>query len=287
MTGFGRGAAGETGILVRVEVSSVNRRNLDVQVNLPRNFAPLEARCQRKIQDAVHRGRVQVRVDVVAEENGGGVHLDAFRLEAALELLNAFAAARQLAPVTDVGVLLRVPGIWQESVSAPEDDLVAGLLDAALDAALKELLDMRAREGAHLAEALREQLTELAEVLEQLSPRVAEAREELIARFRAAMQALNQDPDAADARLWQEVALYAERSDIREELDRIQGHLMHAKEKMSMEGPCGRALDFLCQELAREFNTLSVKAARADINRLALLGKERVEMFREQVQNIE
>ncbi len=287
MTGFGEGAASSAGIRVRVELSSVNRRNLDTQISLPRPFSALEAHCAQVIQKKLHRGRVQVRVDVRQDAVDRTLILDEVRADAALERMNDYAAARNLSPVASVREIVTLPGVLREEESDLDANEVVPPLEMALRAALDDLLAMREAEGAHLRETLQKQLAGLRALMEDLDPLVAEARESLVPRFRKAMRDLQVDPDAADARLWQEVALYGERSDVREETDRIRGHLQQAEEKISGNDPCGRALDFLCQELAREFNTLSVKAARADINRLALEGKERVEMFREQVQNVE
>ncbi|MCC5848074.1 MAG: YicC family protein [Verrucomicrobia bacterium] len=287
MTGFGQGTASAEGVWVRVELSTVNRRNLDAQVSLPRAFSALEANCLQVLQKRLHRGRVQVRVDVQRDAAESSLILDEARADAALRKINAYAASRNLSPVASVREVVTLPGILRDEESALASTEVVQPLEAALNAALDDLIAMREREGEHLRETLGEQLAGMGDLMENLEPLIAEARESLVPRFRKAMQDLQVDPDAADVRLWQEVALYGERSDVREETDRIRGHLQQAAEKISGDEPCGRALDFLCQEMAREFNTLSVKAARADINRLALEGKERVEMFREQVQNVE
>jgi uncharacterized protein (TIGR00255 family) len=128
---------------------------------------------------------------------------------------------------------------------------------------------------------------ELGKLAERVEPLVDTARGAASAKMRAAVESLGAQPEETRARILQEIALHGERTDIREELDRIRGHLDHALAKLEQDEPCGRALDFLCQELAREWNTLSVKAASAEINRIALEGKEQVERFREQVQNVE
>lgn len=285
MTGFGQGSASRNGHAVRVELSAVNRKNLDVNTTLPRAYAPWEARCQSRIQQTLHRGRIQVRVEIQTDNTASGLAFDTARAADILEQANRFAAANQLKPVDAVADLLRF------ALTVPDDQAVdtdlGDLLDSALTDALDELLAMRAREGAHLAEVLTGQLGHLESLLREIDPLVEPARNRMIHKLRESLDALMIDLADAQPRLLQEIALYGERTDIREETDRIQGHIQQAREKIQTAGPCGRALDFLCQELARELNTLSVKAASTEINRLALAGKEQLEIIREQVQNVE
>jgi len=287
MTGFGQGQAHAKGVLVRVELSSVNRRNLDVNVSLPRAYAALEAHCQSLIQKRLNRGRVQARIEVRREVAEGAPHFDAGRAAAALNQANDFAAENGLEPVEHVRDLLRIAFVPKNDEEPLDSTPVVPLCEAALKSALAGLELMRRKEGEHLAAVLLEQVRGLQAVVDAIDPLVDEARAEMVRKLRDAVAALGAGLASAEPRLLQEIALYGERADIREELDRIRGHLKQALEKIQAEEPVGRGLDFLCQELAREFNTLSVKAARADINRLALEGKERVEMFREQVQNVE
>jgi uncharacterized protein (TIGR00255 family) len=289
MTGFGRGSAARDGLSVRVELSAVNRKNLDLTFSLPRAYAALEARCQTKIQKALHRGRIQVRVEIERQGGHSGPLLDTDRAAALLEQANTFAASHGLRPVESVSELLPLSLMHASADSTGDDtsEVLASLLDGCLDEALGELTAMRAREGEHLAGVLSEQLDVLEKLLREIEPLIDSAREAVIQKLRESIQALDLDLADAQPRLLQEIALYGERTDIREETDRIQGHILQAREKIQGEGPCGRALDFICQELARELNTLSVKSASSEINRLALAGKEQLEKIREQVQNVE
>lgn len=288
MTGFGTGAARDAkGNHARVEISSVNRRNLDVIVSLPRAHASLESRCQALVQSRLHRGRVQARVDLETIRPSSKLVLDESRADEALRLANTYAENRGLAPLTSVRDLIRVPHVLVEQETESCDSGLGELLESAVSAALDALCQMREQEGAHLQEVLDAHLDELETLVGDIEPLLPSVREEQTAKLLEAVGTLGLDPEAAQPRVLQEVALHVEKSDVREEVDRVRGHLAHARTKLKEAGPVGRGLDFLCQELAREFNTLAVKAARADINQLALQGKERVEMFREQVQNVE
>jgi uncharacterized protein (TIGR00255 family) len=288
MTGFGRAAVRTVGMGVEVEISSVNRRNLDVQVTLPRGFSVLEARCHELIADRCQRGRLQVRVQTdFGGGEAGAPRLDRQQAEICLRELNTFAEAQGLEPLRGVGELARLPQIWQQTqVDFPLDALWP-LLEAALSQALSALEEMREREGQHLRGRLESLLDLLRDLLDRLEPLLPEARAEQERRLRSVLSEIGSATGDLEGRLLQEIAFYAEKRDVREEVDRLRGHLAQFREKMAGEVACGRALDFLCQEIARELNTLSVKASRADLNRLALEGRECAESLREQVQNIE
>ncbi len=290
MTGFGQGSVvSGAGVGIRVEIGSVNRRSFDAQISLPKGVGVLEGRCHTRLQERLHRGRVQVRVRIDAPGNVAGAAFDPVRAEGLLREVNLFAEERGLEPIRSVAELLGLVGSLRDPAAEEGGDVeeLWVLLREALDLALEELDTMRAKEGAHLRTVLGRLLSEVGEVLAGIEPLLPEARAEMEIRLRAAVASLGGAAADLEPRLLQEIALYAERADIREELDRIGGHLEQFRERLAQEGPLGRSLDFLCQELAREFNTLSVKASRSDINRLALAGKERVEMLREQVQNVE
>lgn len=285
MTGFGRGTAESDGIRVQVEAGSVNRKTLDVQVSLPRGMGALETLCQKRVGELCRRGRIQLRVESETL-SGEGLQLDRERAAQLLEELNRFAADQGLRPVESVERLVTLPGFWAERAALDTERITAPLTKA-LDQAMAELLQMRAEEGAHLQEVLTLEVEKLEALLQQAEPLAEEARHALETRVRAAVTDVAEAGPEVEQRLLQEIALLVEKADVQEEVDRLRGHLEHFRGKMQTEGPVGRALDFLCQELAREWHTLSVKTAHAELNHVALEGKEGVERLREQVQNVE
>lgn len=287
MTGFGQGSAARNNLSVRVELSSVNRKNLDITTSLPRTFSALEAHCQTLLQKKLHRGRIQVRLEIKSDLNTPVLTFDEIRAADLLDRANRFAHTHHLRPIDSVSDLMRYAIASPNEEPEIDSEVLKDLLEVALTNALDELITMRAREGAHLSGVLTDQLKQLENILHHVEPLIDTARKDMIRKLEESVQALDVDLKEAQPRLLQEIALYAERTDIREETDRIQGHIKQAREKINTEGPCGRALDFLCQELGRELNTLSVKAASTEINRFALAGKEQLEMIREQVQNVE
>lgn len=287
MTGFGQAQLSGPGMRLQVEISSVNRKNLDVHVSLPRGYAALESRCQQLVAAHCSRGRVQVRVGLETLQSGGVQGFNRERARAWMSEINAFAEEAGLEPLRSVTEVIRLPQVLGEEQTEAADAAVWPLMEQGLKAALEELVAMRETEGRHLQEVLGGLLTELEALVAGLKPLLPEAREELREKIQKSVADLGTLSTEMQQRVLQEIALQAERSDVQEEVDRLEGHAAQMRSKLSGEEPVGRALDFICQEMARELNTLSVKASRADINGLALSGKECVEKIREQVQNIE
>lgn len=288
MTGFGRGSAATDAWLATIELASVNRKQAEVVVQAPRELASLEAAIRKEVLAVVARGRVQVSVTL---ERPAGVPAPA-RVDAALALAfdRAFrelgaALGRDVLPTA--GDFLRQPGI----VSIGGGDLeVVGAWQAiapALAQALSQLAAMRAREGADLKNDLLARLAVLeqcARVFAADAPgRLVRQRELLFKRLREA--GLELDP--ADDRVLKELAVFADRCDISEEITRLDSHFAKFREYLDAAEAPGRALDFLCQELFREFNTIGSKANDAGIAQTVVEAKTELEKIREQVQNIE
>jgi len=288
MTGFGEGTASAGGIRVAIEISSVNRKQLDVNISLPRNLITLDARIQSLVRREFSRGRISGIVRVEAADGSAGiVKIDA-RL-AAQYVDGIRAVAKKLKLVDDLGAetIARLPGlvlVEQENIDA---DHVSAVLDGAMDKALRGLARMRLAEGKALAADLRERLALLEELMKDikgLSANVVKIhREKLFQRLEEA----GLDDLAADERIVKEVALFADRCDISEELTRLKSHLAQARKLLRSTEPAGRTLDFLCQELFREINTVGSKASEVEITRLVVAFKTELERIREQVQNIE
>jgi uncharacterized protein (TIGR00255 family) len=285
MTGFGRGTAEKDGVRIQVEAGSVNRKSLDVHVSLPRGMAALETVCQKLVSNSCKRGRIQLRIQIESAASHG-VHVDQKRAAALLQELNTFAQSHGLSSITDVDQMLTLPGFWSEEEDVQTEALIP-LLKEALSSAICEMCEMREKEGKHLQDVLLMELEGLAALLETAGPLLQEARMSIETRLRKTVSDVAEAGPEVEQRLLQEIAMLAEKGDVQEEVDRLHGHVTHFREKMKDAPPVGRALDFLCQELAREWHTLSVKTPHAGLNHLALQGKETVERLREQVQNVE
>lgn len=288
MTGFGEGAASAGGISITVELSSVNRKQVDVNISLPRNLTMLDALVQGLVRKEFSRGRVSgvVRVDDLGSGSGSVKVNDALAAEYA-EKLRAVAKELKVEDNLSIEALLRMPGVVELEQGTTSSDKVSPLLEKALDQALKNLSKMRATEGRALEQDIRERFALLEGMMKSIkalsSTVVKTYREKLFLRLEGA----GLSDLAADERIVKEIALFADRCDVSEELTRLKSHLSQGRKLLRSAEPVGRILDFLCQELFREINTIGSKANEVEITRLVVAFKTELERIREQVQNIE
>ena len=288
MTGFGEGTASTLGIRVSVEVSSVNRKQLDINVTLPRNLVTLDALVQQRVRAEFSRGRVSgiVRVEA-ADGSAGVVKVDAKLAAQYVEGIRKASKKLKLADDLCAESIARLPGVVSIEQENLDADHVSDVLDQALGKALKGLSRMRSAEGKALEKDLRERLGMLetmVKAIQTLAPTVvAGYREKLFFRLEEA----GLEDLASDERVVKEVALFADKCDISEELTRLKSHLAQTRKLLRSAEPVGRTLDFLCQELFREINTVGSKANEVEITRHVVAFKTELERIREQVQNIE
>jgi uncharacterized protein (TIGR00255 family) len=290
MTGFGRAeVAGDT-LTVTVEVRSVNHRHLDVAMRLPSTWGALDGDIRRIVQGRVERGRVDVSVQVVpvSSQPSRAVHIDTALARRYVE--QARQLAEELGVASDVSLdwILERPGVL-ESTDAPPvaAATIWPLVAEALGRALDELIDRRSVEGAALASELRALGGALVTTLEQMATRapVASARRE--ERLRERMAALLAGTPVDEGRIATEVAVWATKTDVTEELARLRVHLEEFGLMLDKGGSVGRQFDFLMQEMNREVNTVGSKADDLELSQAALAAKGLLEKIREQVQNLE
>ena len=292
MSMTGRGAAAAAGRLARVEVelSSVNRKQLDIDVGLPRNLGGFESRVQTRVQARLSRGRVtgEIRVTWTEAAQAAGVRVDLGLARAAIAALRAAAKKTGLPDDLKASALLALPGLVSQAHGERDLEAVWPTVQKALDAALAKLQAMRRKEGAALGRDLRARLAALRKLVAEITARApavaATYRANLLKRIG---EALPGSELAADERLLREIALFADKADITEELVRLESHLAQAAGLLQAGGVTGRALDFLVQEMGREINTIGSKANDGEITRRVVACKTELERFREQVQNIE
>jgi uncharacterized protein (TIGR00255 family) len=288
MTGFGRGQASGHGVQVVVELSSVNRKQFDCHVNLPREWAGLEAQVQTQVHAVIQRGHVKGAIEIRRGKSGQqAVQLDLALARARLTALRQ--AARKLGLQDDLTArcLLDWPDVLRVETPALDPAAVWPLVERAVADALTKLLVMRQREGQSLARDLKMRLGRLRRLVAQIqqrAPAVARGyRRALAERIAAANQGCQLDA----ATLARELALFADRCDIQEELTRLASHFNQAGTMLAGGASCGRTMDFLCQEFFREINTIGAKANDAAMAKLVVVGKAELEAIREQVQNVE
>jgi uncharacterized protein (TIGR00255 family) len=290
MTGYGRGDCSKDGFKITVELSSVNRKQTEISVNLPREMELLEAQIRDLVNRHVARGRLTVRVSLHAGAGNASarMHLNVPLAKAYARELNRLAKQLKLPGPVTLDQLARAPGVLQtDEELAVEEDLWPAV-EKALKKALSRMVKMREREGAHLAQDLAKRIAVMrksAACIQKQAPTVAERyRRQLIERIQSAdLQA----PGAEDERLLKEVVYFADRSDITEELTRLQSHFQQFGDGFKSKEPVGRMLDFLAQEMNREINTIGSKANDSLISREVVTLKAELEKFREQAQNVE
>ncbi len=288
MTGYGRGESEDGGATVSVEVNSVNRKQSDVVINLPRELAALEPRIRQAVNDRLSRGRTNVVVACDASANlARKLALDSSLARSYHEAMRSLQSELGAAGEITIGMILQAPGVLRFSENGIEPNEAWPAVEEALGSALTELIKMRAREGKHLAKDLIQRLKLVRQSLKEvrkMHPAVAaKYRETLLERIEKA--GLELAPN--DERLLKEVAFFADRSDVSEELTRLESHLAQFAHHLRKDEPVGRTLEFITQEISRELNTLGAKAGDAEISRHVVACKSEVEKIREQIQNLE
>jgi uncharacterized protein (TIGR00255 family) len=288
MTGYGRAEAVYEGIKFSVELSTVNRKQSEIAMTLPRDLTELEVRIRQAINARVSRGRTNVLVAFHPSANG------ARRLALDLELARSYhdamrALQKQLGVSGEITIdtILQAPGVMR----APEDAVDAArawpALESALSTALDELVKMREREGKHLAKDLIHRL----KTIRQLLKEIRSLHPAVVKKFRLALSERIEQTGLSvgkdDERLAKEIFLFADRSDISEELTRLESHLAQFAHHLRKNESVGRALEFIVQEVFRELNTLGAKANDAEIAQRVVVCKTELEKIREQVQNLE
>lgn len=290
MTGYGWGECSQDGLKVTVELSSVNRKQSEISVALPRELEVLEAQIRDVVNQQVARGRVNARVSLhVAEgKEAARVQINRPLAKAYARELNRLARELKLAGAVPLDLLVRAPGVLQSNDEVADAEEFWPAVEKALGRALQMLVKMRQREGAHLKKDLVSRIGVMSKAVERVrkqAPQVQQRyQQQLLERLNAAgLTELKLD----DERLLKEVVLFADRSDISEELTRLQSHFQQFDDCVQSSEPIGRTLDFLAQEMNREINTIGAKANDSLISRDVVLLKTELEKFREQAQNVE
>ncbi len=264
------------------EIRSVNQRYLETYFRLPEQFRGLESILRDKLRQSLQRGKVEVMLRYSAAQQTGDLAInDTF----AAQLMKAASALAAQSPQAQLNVvdILRWPGV----IEAQEEDLdaVQAQLLAGFDVAIKDFLAGRGREGAQIEQLIRDRLDQISTHVANLRQHLPQAlqwqRDKLVSRL-AEMKA-----DMDQNRLEQEMVFLAQKSDVAEELDRLDAHIKETRHHLKQGGAIGRRLDFMMQEFNRESNTLSSKAISTEITNTAVELKVLIEQMREQIQNIE
>jgi uncharacterized protein (TIGR00255 family) len=289
MTGYGAAGADAPTARVTVEIRGVNQRYLDVRVAAPREYAAWESEIRDRVRTVAQRGRVDVTVGRVAvparRRYAVEVRLDLARTY--VRALRDLTRSLELAPAVALSDLLRLPDLFEVSERPPDLGPEHAALRRGLAAALRAFDRERRREGEHLRRDMAKRVARLRQATVRVRRRLPQAlaalRGQVEERFLRLLGGAQVDP----ARIAQEVAVLADRSDVTEELVRLEAHLAALAAALNERGPVGKRIEFLLQEVHRELNTTGAKAGDREVGELVLAAKGEVEKLREQVQNVE
>ncbi len=284
MTGFAAVAADLPGVSLAVELRSVNHRYLDLQLRLPDELRGLESALRERIAAELKRGKVECRVSLNRTTPGAaGLAVDPQRVaQLAAAAADVLRHAPGSAPIS-VNEILRWPGVLAEPTIAPE--ALAARVHELLGQALADLAAARAREGAKTQAMLEECCAAIETQVARVAPRIPVVHAAYLEKLGARIRDAGLDPD--QERLKQELALFATKIDVAEEVSRLGTHVAEVRRVLRAGAAAGKRLDFLMQELHREANTLGSKSVDAELSQASLELKVLIEQMREQVQNVE
>jgi uncharacterized protein (TIGR00255 family) len=292
MTGFARAHKATEHGEISIILKSVNHRGLDLHFHLEADLDPFEGVMRALLKRSVHRGHVDIRCMLLRSGNGGPGGLNAPLLRAYLAAFRQAAAAEGIASQPDLNQALRLPGMFGFAADLDPDPRIEGDLLTALEEAVEKLNQFRSREGQELAAFMREHNRVLAESVEQMEKIRSRAQPVFQSRLSERLQELLRIAALDPQRIAQEAAILADRSDIGEEISRLQIHSRQLNQLLDSGGEVGKKIDFLLQEMNRETNTVLSKTngigeLGLGITDLALAGKAAIEKIREQALNLE
>ena len=287
MTGFARAdVTAQSGAQLVCEIRSVNGKSLDVRLRLPNGMDRIELPARQLTQGKIGRGNLQINVALEATEVASGFRINETVIASILALSAKLETSHALAKPS-IADILSVRGVLDTGDSEDISALDGSVLEV-ITRALNDLKTFRAKEGTALVAILRIQINQIEALVEQAQVDPSRTVEAIRERLAAQVKLLMESAQGFDEqRLTMEAALLATKADVREELDRLRGHIEAVRVLLQSPGPVGRKLDFLAQEFNREVNTLCSKSNASSITAIGLDLKAVVDQFREQVQNLE
>lgn len=288
MTGFGRGEFSQDGKEFTVEIKTVNHRYSDVFIKMPRQIAFLEDRVRDQVGKAISRGKIDVFITYYNySDDSKFVTFDEALAKAYISSVEALRDRYGLKDDISVSLISRFPDVLKVEQNEEDEEVVWSMLRIAVDNALASLVTMRENEGEGLKKVLLERADYIEGIIAEISKRAPEVPKDYKLKLEARIKELLQQQAADESRIATEVAVFADRCSIDEELVRLASHIGQMREALSMNQPVGRKLDFLVQEMNREINTIGSKANDLSITKNVVEIKSEIEKVREQIQNIE
>ena len=288
MTGYGEGIASKSGITIQTEITSVNKKQLDIQLSLPKNLICFESDIQKQIKKMVSRGRINGSVKIISSSRPlVEVEINRPLLSSYEDAINEIAGKNNPKNDISLSTIITQPDIIQLKPVLSDNNLLNEILHKSLAKAISSLIKMKKKEGEELKFDICERIEKLSNLVEIIDKRSPVVKKNYKKKLTSRLKSEGFEKLMNDERVLKEVALYGERSDITEEIVRIISHLKQMNSHLESKKSVGRALDFLCQELFREINTICSKADDLKIIKSAVTFKIELEKIREQSQNVE
>ncbi len=288
MTGYGSASGYIKGSIISVEISSLNNRGLEISIRgLPFHWGALENYIREKIRNAINRGKITVSIRRNITEYTEPIFT--FNENILREYLKYISRIKEISNAKDdisINSLIQLPGVFETSITDEELENIKKELDPLLEKAIQELTKSKEVEGKAIETQIREIFHEINEgiiKLEEEAPQLVEVQKK---KLRAKIKEISSDPSITEERLAIEIVIWADKLDITEEISRIKTHLTRVDEVLAMNQN-GKTLNFLVQELGREFNTISAKLKDANLAWEVVNLKTQLEKIREQIQNVE
>ncbi|MGA9292254.1 MAG: YicC/YloC family endoribonuclease [Ignavibacteriaceae bacterium] len=286
MTGYGKGKAENSSFSVEVEIKSINSRYLDIFLKLPSNLISKDIELRELIKNKISRGKLSVSIQVKQNRNDNLSIIDKEKLNDLVVLIKSIKKAAKIDEKIKISHFLDNKEMFlSDNFDVPEEEF--NVIREALNAALAELKKMKKNEGRELAKDLHKRIDNIGSKLSFIEGEAEKSVKVNFDKFKERMKLLIEDTATYNDRLELELAVIAERADITEECIRLRSHLKFFLESIDKDEEPGRKLNFLCQEMNRETNTISSKSISTDIVHNTVLIKEEIEKIREQIQNIE
>lgn len=288
MTGFGRGTSQADGKEFLVEIKTVNHRYSDIFIKIPRHISFLEDKVRELVNKSLSRGKIDVYITYEdSGEDSKCVLLDEPLAKAYINAAKVLRDKFNLKDDISVSLISKFPDILMVEKAEEDEEKLWNLLKIALEDALHNLIAMRENEGEGLRNSLLEKADYLEDIVKEIASRSPEVVREYKQKLENRIKELTEQQTIDESRLAMEVAIFADRCSIDEEIVRLGSHINQLREALNMNQPVGRKLDFLIQEMIREINTIGSKANDLAITKHVVEVKSEIEKMREQVQNVE
>ena len=290
MTGYGSSAfeLPSCPLFFELTIQSVNRKNLDCQIFVPQEWSDIETKISEWTKDQFIRGRIMIHLKInKRKQNNNGFHLNDTLLDQSIKELSDFCTQRSIPLDLNPSLLIKLNQLLKDQEALPEWKESESIIKNAFNEAMTQWQSMRDTEGKALKDDFNQRIITLTDLINSVESLSASASKDFSQKLFDRLNSMNLEVDLEDDRVLKEIALFADRSDITEELTRLKSHVSQFKQFTESPDSIGRKMDFLCIEMFREMNTISSKTQQIEVTKNIIEGKNELERIREQVQNIE